>query len=71
MCSLKNRAQSPLYSLQDDLFALGMVVLAAVTSSPTDIFYDKVKCELRTKVVENKLRQMSKVYSSKLVRKVK
>lgn len=65
---------SPTYELKDDLFTLGMIVLAVAVGRDATYFYNwnaKGHGTLEPKNVEISLKAVQKNYSSKLVKKIK
>lgn len=68
---LRNKSRLPNYTVQDDLFALGLLILSLATNTKVESFYDRYQFEIKKRVVDNKLRQMGKVYSTKLIKRIK
>lgn len=69
-----NKSLNPEYELKDDLFSLGMVVLAVAVSQHANYFYNwnaNGQGMLLMKNLDASIRLLQKKYSSKLVKKIK
>jgi hypothetical protein len=74
MANLYNKTVNPRYEIQDDLFSLGMIVLATATQKGPDHFYswnEKGQPTLTPKRIHNCLKEVQRKYSSRLVKKLK
>jgi hypothetical protein len=73
LTSYYNKTVSPHYELRDDLFSLGMIVLATATQKTPGHFYNwsqKGQPTLNCKRIDHCLKEVQRRYSTRLVKKI-